>query len=133
MHPQNKSHQGALTKIPVFKCPKKITIMADYSSVAYAWDFKTGVMIAPVKDYFPNDPQIAAIEKDLLKWCDWFDRDVDPIKENAHFPWKNFHKQGITMAKKLAKIVSKYGVGIYYKLPFEDPKSRDSKPKRIIG
>jgi hypothetical protein len=133
MNPQNKSHQGTLTKTAVLKCPKKIIIMADYSSVAYAWDFKTRVMIAPIKDYFPNDPQIAAIDRGLLKWCDWFDRNVDPIKDNTQFPWKDFHKQGITMAKKLARIVNKNGVEIYYQLPFEDPKGKGSKPKKIVG
>lgn len=113
------------------KCPQKIIIMADYSADAYAWDFKTRVMITPLLDYFPNNLQIAALEEDLLKWCEWFDRDVDPFEDNIQFPWKDFHEQGITLAKKLAKIVNQHGVEVYYQLPFEDPKGKDSKPQRI--
>jgi len=113
------------------KCPQKIIIMADYSADAYAWDFETGVMITPLLDYFPNDLQLAAIELDLTKWCEWFDRDVDPFTDNKQFPWNDFHKQGRALAQELAKIMSQHGIEVYYQLPFEDPKGKDSEPQRI--
>ena len=114
------------------KCPQKIIIMADYSADAYAWDFKTGEMITPLQDYFPDNPQISVIEEDLLKWCEWFDRDVDPFEENIQFPWQDFHKQGMALAKQLGKVLSQYDIEVYYQLPFEDPNGKDSKPVKVV-
>ena len=113
------------------KCPQKIIIMADYSADSYAWDFETGELITPISDYFLNNSQIIELEQDLSKWCEWFDQEIDPFEDNSSFPWKEFHAEGLMLARKLANILSKEGIEIYYQIPYEDPGSKDSEPQRV--
>lgn len=110
--------------------PKKIVIMPDYAPDAYAWDYETDDLITPIYDYFPANPDLIKIEEKLSSWVDWFDRGTS-TGDNSNFPWDDFHKQGLDLAKQLAHILKAYDIEVYYWKPYEDSDGKKHRPVKV--
>ena len=104
--------------------PTKIIIMADYGN-AYAWD-EDG-LCTDIARYFPDIPEVVAIEKELEDWASWFE---DADDNDPNFPWDKFHEKGRSLAVRLHQAIKHTGVEVYYDGPCEDPQ-KDRKPERI--
>lgn len=51
-----------------------------------------------------RNSDIAAIEKGLSVWADWFDSN-DPYSHDKYFPWDAFNRTGLNLAKELQDIL----------------------------
>jgi len=95
-------------------CPKKILIMPEYAPDAYVWDHETCDCISPLSESFSDYPEVAKdvakIEEELSKWNDFYDRN----HSQPNFPLEDFEKQGMSLAKRLAKVVGQCGIEVYY-------------------
>jgi len=113
--------------------PKKILIMPDFAPDAYAWDYEEGAgdLITPLVDYFPDNLELKEIEGELSKWCDWFNRDFDIKADDSNFPWEKFHRQGLDLAKRLARNLAQFNIEVYYQYPHEDLNRKGSKPVKV--
>lgn len=111
--------------------PRKILVMPDYAPDAYAWDYETSALITPLYDYFPENAELVKIEEELSRWVDWFDRESDIGTKDSKFPWIEFHQQGLILAKRLARNLTRYGIEVYYQYPHEDLDRKGLEPVKI--
>jgi len=105
--------------------------MPDYAPDAYAWDYDSSHLITPLSDYFPDNPELIAIEDELSKWCDWYDKSFPLDGRNPFFPWADFDKQGMALARRLARVMKQYGVEVYYKFLNNVPAGQTESVVRV--
>jgi hypothetical protein len=102
--------------------PEKFAIFADFGT-GYVWVKSAGVTL---EEYFPDNAAILQIEKELIEWCDQFDRSA--WYHDPKFPWEEFHEKGLSLARRLADELKDTDIGVVYERPFEDPAFEVSKP-----
>lgn len=96
--------------------PKKFEIMADYGG-AYIWDEDCCTDLRYKYTLQPSHDDIKNIEVEFEKWVEWFE---SSFENSSNFPWEAFNSKGISLAKKLAKLLENNGIQITYSKPPED-------------
>lgn len=95
--------------------PKSISIIAGYDyPCAYGEHGDGDVLTA----YFSDIPHIIDIEAAFKKWADWYDTQKDVL---TAFPWKEFNRQGIELAKRLYQAIKHTGFEVSYWQSCQEP------------
>ncbi len=85
-------------------------------SGSYVLQGKAPVELAKL---FPNDRQMARVEKRLSEWQGYFERHYKPKTPNL-FYWGRFHEEGIKLARQLQVVLIDRAVIRYFR-PEQDP------------
>jgi len=97
---------------------KKTKIFADYGISPYAWSVGEDGISGPYSHYFPDNPEIVQLDQEFEKWSIWYQ---DSGSNAKMFPWTQFNKQGLALAKRLAMILDAYDIDVIYCRSGGDP------------
>jgi hypothetical protein len=100
--------------------PKAIRIMADFCYAAFCWEIPGGELIL-LEDFYSIAPEVKAIDKDLLEWQEWFERDCYDRNGSLTLHFESFHEKGMSLTRRLAFALKPLRVEVYYQRPPEDP------------
>jgi hypothetical protein len=95
--------------------PSEILVMADCGS-AYLWD-ERGRKIE-LGAFYPNCKEAGELDKEMEEWRDWYSDAV--TKPNEIFPWEEFNKIGMELAKRVYRLVKDKNISVYYAKAYEE-------------
>ena len=92
--------------------------MADYG--CWAWDENGAGMTVAI--YFPQYPELEAVEKELDAWENWY---WDYRNDEANTPFDAIDQKGLELTKKIASILQKEQVKVIYRKCWRPGKIED--------